>query len=290
MAEKKSNTRYFIIGGFAILIIALGYLGWKFNEQKKDNEAQVEALNYQSDRLTSELEDMYVKLDSLNVDNDSLNIKVKSTQARIQQFLKIQASSAMKIRVYEKELVTLRKVMRSYIVQIDSLQQMNTDLKEENFRVKEQISQKQKESDQLAEKNEGLQKQVEQASVIKTRSIEIIAITKSSKPTTKLKKVEKFKVCFTLLENAIAERGPKEVFVRIARPDELVLVKSANNLFKFSNEDIAFSASREVEYEGTELEICIFYDVDEGELIPGTYYVDLFSEGNEIGTSSFSIK
>jgi len=290
MAEKKSNTRYFIIGGFAVLIIAIGYLGWKFYEQKKDNEAQVEALNYQSDRLTAELEGMYVKVDSLKMDNDSMNIKLESTQERIQHLLAIKASSAMKIRVYEKELLTLRKVMRSYIVQIDSLQQMNADLKEENFRVKEQITQKEKEKDQLTEKNEDLQKQVEQAAVLKTRSIEILAITKSSKPTTKLKKVKKFKVCFTLLENAIAERGPKEIFIRIARPDELVLVKAPGNMFKFKKEDIAFSATREVDYEGTELEICIFYDVDEGELIPGTYYVDLFSEDNEIGTSSFSIK
>lgn len=290
MANKKSNTRYFIIGGFVVLIIILGYLGWQYNEQKKLNTEITEAANYQRESLTNQLEEMYVKFDSLRTDNDSMNSKLENEQARISQLLAIKARNAMKIRIYEKELVTLRVVMQSYIVQIDSLHRMNVVLKEENTRVREQINQKERESEILSERNENLQGQVEQASVLKAKNIEALPISKSSKPAKKVKKVEKIKTCFTISENVLADKGPREVYIRIARPDELVLVKSTGNLFKFNNDEIAWSAKREVEYEGTELEMCIYYDVDEGELIPGTYYVDIFTGGEEIGTISFSLK
>jgi len=290
MANKKSSTRYFIIGGFVVLIAILGYLFWQFNEQKKQNEEITKAMNYQRESLTKQLEDMNVKYDSLRTDNDSINVRLESEQARIQQLLAIKASNAMKIRIYEKELVTLRVVMQGYVRQIDSLNTMNIALREENVRVKSQIDREQKESEILAEKNENLETQVKEASVLKAKRIDIEPLTKSSKVTAKLKKVTKIKTCFTLSENILADKGPRMLYIRIARPDELVLVKTSQNLFDFEGEDIGFSANREVEYEGNELDICIYYDVDEGELIPGTYYVDVFTEGKEIGTSSFSIK
>ena len=280
MANKKSSTRYFIIGGFVVLIGILGYLFWQFNEQKKENEEITRAMNYQRESLTNQLEEMDIKYDSLKTDNDSINIRLESEQARIQQLLAIRASNAMKIRIYEKELVTLRQVMQGYVRQIDSLHTVNIALREENVRVKSQIDEEQRESEILAEKNENLQTQVSEASVLKAKRFEITPITKNSKPTAKIKKVSKINTCFTLSENMLADKGPRMLYIRIARPDELVLVKSSQNLFNFEGNDIAFSANREVEYEGVELDICIYYDIAEGELIPGTYYVD------EIGRAS----
>lgn len=290
MANKKSSTRYFIIGGFVILIAILAYLFWQFNEQKKQNDEITRAMNYQRESLTGQLEEMNVKFDSLKTDNDSMNIKLESEQARIQQLLAIKASNAMKIRIYEKELGTLRVVMQGYVRQIDSLNTMNIALREENVRVKSQINREQRESELLAEKNENLEEQVKEASVLSAKRIEVTPISKTSKASAKIKKIKKIKTCFTLSENVLAEKGPRMIYIRIARPDELVLVKASGNLFSFEDSEIAFSANREVEYEGVELDMCIYYDIVEGELIPGTYYVDIFTDGKEIGTSSFSVK
>jgi hypothetical protein len=47
---------------------------------------------------------------------------------------------------------------------------------------------------------------------------------------------------------------------------------------------------REVEYEGSTLEVCIFYETAPDEIVAGTYYIDLYMDGMAIGTTSFSIK
>ena len=46
---------------------------------------------------------------------------------------------------------------------------------------------------------------------------------------------------------------------------------------------------REVEYKGLSKDVDIYCDAV-SELIPGTYYVDIYTEGNKIGTSNFVLK
>jgi hypothetical protein len=54
---------------------------------------------------------------------------------------------------------------------------------------------------------------------------------------------------------------------------------------------IPFSAMREVNYEGQDLPVAIFWDnIGESELMIGTYTIDLFADGNNIGTTSIEFK
>ena len=96
------------------------------------------------------------------------------------------------------------------------------------------------------------------------------------------------RVCFTLRENPILEPGPKIIYVRIVRPDDVVLI-SGINFIDFQGEQTVYSASREVSYENVDVDMCIFWNND-GQLVPGTYKVHLYADGNEIGTSSFGLK
>jgi hypothetical protein len=75
------------------------------------------------------------------------------------------------------------------------------------------------------------------------------------------------------------------------RPDQLLLTKSPNDLFQFEDLKIPFSAMREVNYEGMELPVNIFWDnKGESPLMKGTYTIDLFADGNNIGTTSIDFK
>ena len=96
-------------------------------------------------------------------------------------------------------------------------------------------------------------------------------------------------MCFTLEENAITPAGTKDVYLRIARPDELVLASSENNLFSYQGNTIVYSAIRQVEYQNQNVDLCIYWKNDE-ELIPGQYMVDLFTDGNMIGSTTFVLK
>jgi hypothetical protein len=82
--------------------------------------------------------------------------------------------------------------------------------------------------------------------------------------------------------------GNITIYLRIVRPDEVVL-SSGVNLFDLQGEQIVFSASREVQYENVDIDMCIFWTND-GQLIPGNYQVHIYAEGNEIGSTTFALK
>ena len=48
---------------------------------------------------------------------------------------------------------------------------------------------------------------------------------------------------------------------------------------------------REVIYEGHDLPVAIFWEnSDEPALMPGTYTIDLFADGNNIGTTTLQLR
>lgn len=65
--------------------------------------------------------------------------------------------------------------------------------------------------------------------------------------------------------------------------------KRQSDTFRYENRNIAFSSKRTVEYSGEDLPVTIYWTVDET-LSEGTYRVELFADGNLIGTKNFDLK
>ena len=73
------------------------------------------------------------------------------------------------------------------------------------------------------------------------------------------------------------------------KPDDDVLVKNRANTFPYENGNIQYSIKRVIEYGGEEVNVSLFWKVEEF-LMPGTYRVDIFADGNRIGSKSFSLE
>jgi len=125
--------------------------------------------------------------------------------------------------------------------------------------------------------------------VIQAKDVVAVALNKKRKETDDLRKLDKIRVCFTLRENPIAEAGNKIVYLRVVRPDQLVITPSPDNLFQVKGEQLIFSANRAVDYANADIEMCIFLD-NTGDFIPGTYNVELYLDSEKIGTGSFDLK
>lgn len=286
--QPKKRRPVLLIILVIIMAGAIVYLYYNFTELKKSSAATEAELVRQREQLESELMSIYDQYDSLKSENDTMNLKLAAEQDRIEKLLKINVDNVHKIRIYEKELGTIRKVLRSYIVQIDSLNQANIALRTENVEVKKQLRHTERERDELTETKEQLTEQVEKASVLNAKNVVITPLNQRSREKYKTNKISKLRVCFTLRENAIVHPGTKMVYMRIARPDDVILT-SGVNLFEFQGEQIVYSEKREVEYENVDVDMCIYWTND-GQLIPGSYQVTLYAEGNEIGSSSFALK
>jgi hypothetical protein len=286
--KTKRKAPVFLIILIIILSCVIIYLGFTYYKLKKQSQIEKTELERQRTNLETELHNIYNQYDSLKSENDTMNLKLLAEQQRIEKLLKISANNVYKIRMYEKELKTIREVLKSYIIQIDSLNQANIALRTENIEVKQRLRQTEIEKDELTVQKEELTQMVEKASVLSAKNIVVTPLNKRSKENLRSDKVDKLRTCFTIRENAVMPPGIKTIYLRIARPDDVIL-SSGVNLFEFQGEQIVFSASREVQYENVDIELCIFWTND-GQLIPGTYRVNIYADGNDIGSTTFALK
>ncbi len=285
--KKRSTTVLMIVIG--LLTVAMTVLGIKLyqNSQKYNEERQL--IVEEKMDLEKQLNNMILEYDDLKTENDSINSLLVSEQDKIKRLLKIDASNAQKIIMYKKELGTLREVMRSYIVQIDSLNTRNRELTEENIQVRTQLAQVEQDRDVLTKEKEDLSSQVAVASVLNAKNIIAEGLNRRSKPNEKSHKIEKIRVCFTIRENPIVKPGNKIIYMQVIRPDDVVLTTGGSTMIEINGEQIVFTEYRELEYENKDIDMCIFWDKTE-ELIPGTYTVNLYSEGSPIGSTTLDLK
>lgn len=286
---KKPNTFIIIAGVLMVLIIAfLIYDRITHRQKTQEVIAQLDESSAQKDSVEQALNNLLVEYDALKTNNDTLNARLEEEQERVKEVMEeiknVKASEAYKIKQYKQELETLRKIMRSYVVQIDSLNQSNEKLRAENQEVKEKYQQVRNESEQLADQNEELNTKVEQASTLSARGISGVVLSDHGRGTSKASKAFKFKICFTINENPIAEAGLKVAYIRVADPQGRILTESASNLFEYDGKTLAYSAKRTIEYANEDLNTCVYW-TNTGDLVEGKYTIDLFIEETMLGTA-----
>ena len=288
-SDPRKNALVIILSVLLIAVIAL--LFWQRSEH-----AEVTAqLTQEKAAIESELNGMVMKYDTLKRNNSNLNIQFEGAQSKVKDLLseieQIKSTSFRQISKYRDEMTTLRKIMRDYVVQIDSLNQKNQRLMAENSNVKQEVTEVKSQNQALEQEKKRLEQTVTIAATLEAVNLHAAGINKKGKEQTKASKIESIKVDFTLGKNLTAKRGAKNIYLRIQRPDQLLLTKSDKDLFKFEGLKIPFSAMREVEYEGMDLPVSIYWD-NSGQpaLIPGHYTIDLFADGNNIGTAGLEVR
>jgi cell division protein FtsB len=287
--EHKKGAPVVMIVSTIILTLGLVALVVLFYNQKSKMVEMEQVLTEEKDSLANELRMMMYGYDTLKTSNDTLSAQISRERTRIQKLLEINASNAQLIRKYKAEISTMRDIMKSYIVQIDSLNTRNQALTAENVEIKQQITAVQESNVELEKTRDELTSKVNVASVIQAKDIVAMALNKKRKETDVIKRLDKVRVCFTLRENPIAEAGNKIVYLRVVRPDQLVITPSPENLFEVQGEQLIYSANRAVDYANADIEMCIFLD-NTGDFIPGTYSVELYLGGEEIGSSEFTLR
>ena len=224
--------------------------------------------------------------------NDSLAQLLEQEQLKTQRLLEelrtVKSSNAAEIRRLKNELTSLRKVMVSYINQIDSLNRLTNEQKIVIAEVTEKYNNASNQITALTQEKKDLTKQVTLASQLDATGISIQPLNKRDKAAKKVKDVTKLTISFSIARNITAPTGDKTLYVRITKPDNDVLTKDASDTFTFENRQLAYSIKKYIEYTGDEQAVTVYWNVSEF-LYAGTYRVDIFCDGNMIGSSSFSL-
>lgn len=280
------NIMYILIAVAVVLAAALAYI-W-FERTSLVNDLKVE-----KEDLTAQMIALQNDYATLSSDYDSINSQLDSSREEVSQLIerikKTDATNRAKIRQYEKELGTLRSIMRSYIVQIDSLNTLNQKLTADAAAARREAAESRKKSAELSKTVEDLSGQVAMGAVIKGRGIRLDAYNSSNKLTDRSSRVVRLMASLSLVENELAPKGPVRVYIRVKGPDGILLTNGDQKTFTFNGEPLICSASREVDYQGKEVELSIYLN-GISDYVKGIYTVEVYTEESLLGSAELMLR
>lgn len=286
--ERKNNLIIVMLSAVLLIVIIIFFV------QHNENKKIMQALNLEKASIQTELNTMMSNYDSIHTTNETLQVELEGAQTKVKDLLlevgQIKKVSYDEIARYRQEVTTLRGIMKNYIVQVDSLNRRNEKLMAENVQVKEEFAQSESKNQVLEKEKEHLQEKIKMAAQLEATGLVATGINNRGKEAESARRAEQIKISFVLSKNVTAPRGNKMIYVRIQKPNQVLLLKSPSDLFQFEDLKIPYSAKREVTYEGNTLPVNIFWDNQGAEFMPGEYTVDVFTDGNNIGTTKFLMK
>lgn len=285
--EKKLKRTMWILVVVAVALVAV--LGYVWSQKS----SLISELEDEKRDLTEQMESLQNDYATLSSDYDSINSQLDTSRAEVADLLerikKTNATNRAKMRQYEKELGTLRSIMRNYIVQIDSLNTLNHKLTAEAAAARREAAASKAESAHLSQQVENLTGQVAAGSVIKARGLHIAAYNSSDKVTDRSSRTVRLLTSLSLVENDLAPKGLVRVFIRVKDPDGIILTNSNRSSFTFNGETMVASASRRVDYEGSEVDLSIYLN-DIPEYRKGVYTVEAYTEQSFLGKSELMLR
>jgi len=270
----------------AVLACILGYMLYQRNTlvsqlegEKAELAQQMVALQQDFSTLSSDYENI----------NHQLDTSREQVAMLIEKLNKTQATNRAKIRQYEKELGTLRAIMKGYIVQIDSLNTLNKKLTADAAAARREAAESRRANEELSAQVENLSTQVSAGKVLRARAISLAGYYGNDKQGDRHSRVRYMIAGLSLVENSLADRGPVRVYVRVKDPEGVLLMNNESVEFIVNGQALQATASREVDYEGSEVDMSIYIN-DTGEFIKGVYTLEVYTEQSLLGRAECMLR
>ena len=287
MEEQSLKKVMYALAAVAVVLAgALAYIWYQ-------KSSLVNELTLEKEELTEQMIALQNDYATLSSDYDDINLQLDSSRLEVQLLIdkitQTEATNRTKIRQYERELGTLRSIMKNYIVQIDSLNTLNRQLTADAAAARREAAESRRKQQELNKTVEELTGQVAAGSVIKARGIRIEASNASDKVTDRSSRVVRLLTSLSLVENDLAPKGPVRIYIRVKGPDGILLTNSTQRTFEVAGEPMICSASREVDYQGKEVDLSIYLN-DIPEYVKGIYTVEAYTEQTLLGSAELMLR
>ncbi|MFM2286688.1 MAG: hypothetical protein RLZZ543_2185 [Bacteroidota bacterium] len=295
--KKEKNNRLVVILGVLLGISVIGniYLLNRSTTAEKlvvEERAQVDSLNSFKVSLENDFEAMTFELDQFkgkNIQLDSLLEKANTDIARQKQKIDFLIKENKDIDLLKRQLAEMKAIRDGYRQQIDQLIKENKELRFANINLTQEV-------DNLNKTTKDLSQKVELASVLKAESIAVKTLREKGRgkmeETEKAKRVSRITTTFVVAENKVAQRGEREVVLRIIKPDGYALTDPNNASGTFTKEDgrsSEYTLRKKLQYNNNREEVIFDWDQLE-ELKAGLYISEIYLDGKMMGNYKFNLK
>lgn len=308
--DKRTKTYLIIIIGvlfiinFALLYNLISKDKILVTTENKLEDTSAEKL--QLDKMLDETQILLLEykgknssLDSIiDIKNDEIGMKV----AQIRKMLSEGNITKSQLANAKAEIEKLRLLIASETHTIDSLSKENLDLKmanttlsEENSTVKQEVETQKTINSSLTDQNKVLGEKVKIASRLKAMNIKADGVMmkgSKEKEKSKLSKIDKVKIQFTIDKNEIVDAGQKVIYLRLIGPNGSTVANqnAGSGTFEVAGESILYTSKATVNFNNvTGSPVIIYFDKIPG-MSSGTYRALLYCDEWMIGEGSLKLK
>lgn len=295
MTEAKSNNGLKVIAGLlgVVLLGTIIYTVSLYQDKKKTTQA----LSNEKQLVVEDLNNLKSEYDKAILESNATNEELVAARDNIAKY--IDSVQGMKADIatlsrYRRQVNVLKEEREQLLKQVDSLTRSNSLLAMQLDSTFVELEKQTVFNDSLIVQNTQLADAVERGSSLNLTTISVDAVRERNNgklvSTSRAKATDKFKVCFTVADNVIAEAGDREFFIEVLDPQGNVLGDSFTKTTE-EGASITYSKGTNFYYENSTLDVCDYINKPAEEFAKGNYMVNVYDSNLKLlGTSKFELK
>lgn len=302
--EKDKKSRLYLFLVIVALLLVNGALIFNLLKQGKE----IETVEQQNEDLTAEKLELENALDGLNLElteqkgaNQRLDsiIGVKEQllaeqKEQIRRALQNNQLSRAQISKLKEKIRDLNGLVARYEYEVDSLSKETDYLRDEVYARDKEIERHKREKDEIASDLSKANTQLDIAKRLEVQNITAVGVkmkSRSEKELSKLSRIDKVKVEFTLDNNPVADKESKTCYLQIVTPDKATLHDGQRGSGSFMYEGLQslYTAKQNFTFSNSNENLLFYWDKSPAMTV-GTYTVNVYCEGVKIGSTTFTLK
>lgn len=295
MTETKSNNGLKVIAGL-LAVVLLGTIIYTVSlyQDKKKTTAM---LTQEKELVVEDLNSLKSEYDKAILESNATNEELVAARDNIAKYIdsvKTMKADLGTLRRYRNQVNVLKKEREQLLARVDSLTQSNTLIAMQRDSTYVELEKQTVFNDSLVVQNTQLADAVERGSALNLSKFTVDAVRERNNgklvSTSRAKSTDKFKICFTVADNVIAEAGDREFLVEVLDPQGNILGGGSTK----STEDgasVSYSKGTNFYYENNNLDVCDYINKPAGDFQKGNYMVNVYDDKLKLlGTSKFALK
>ena len=294
MENQKSNSNLkAVIAILAVLLVGSLVYIFKMTSDAKTLQTELKTTTTEKETVMKNLEELKATYDAAIAENTSMSDELIAEREKVVNLmadLKRSKGDANAMAKYKSQYFALETKMKALILENDGLKKDNEKLTTQRDSTVTVLGESRKFNEVLVGQNQELSKTVEIAQKLTVSNLKTAAykLRSSGKQieTEKARRADILKISFTIAENKVAKQGDKTYYVQVIDSKSNVLGEKKTETF--GENSLTYSFSTTVQYENKSVNVS--QDLPGKNFEKGTYFVNVFDQGELVSKSSFSLR
>lgn len=289
----KNPTQKVVIAILSLLLATSIFFNFKLNQDTSSLSAVAALEKKEKTTVLNDLNALKSTYDAAIAEKTTLSEELIAERDKIVQLIaqiESEKGNVRSLRKYKSQYFALESKMKNMLADMEVIKKDNIKLVVQKDSIQNENLASKIINQSLVVQNGDLNKTVEKASKLTVLNLKSVAYKKRTSgkkiDTEKASKADLINVSFTVAENQVAIPGERTYNVQV--------IDSKNNVIgdklteNYGNETLTYSFKKKLNYENKTIDVS--QDMEVAEIPSGTYFVNVFDNGQLVSKSSFALR